>query len=128
MRKFLFLVASGIFIQILYALYFTHGIHDVKKNVPYGVRVYIKQGCFYCHTQSLRDVEYDRIYGTIQNQSVYRIPGRNRIGPDLSRIGDLRSETYILNFLKNPRGFPHTKIRISEEDLSELINYLKQQK
>jgi cytochrome c oxidase cbb3-type subunit 2 len=58
-----------------------------------GRRVYIREGCWYCHSQYVRPVTgEDRRWGPVSEAGEYHADqphlfGTRRIGPDLSRIG-----------------------------------------
>ena len=109
-----------------------------------GRNIYIREGCWYCHTQQVREVEADQgavlTRGDIGPESVpgdyvYQKPvlwGTNRQGPDLSHVSSrpyATKEWHILH-LRDPRGnwlaaslmpsFDH----LSDEDLDALAEYL----
>ena len=58
-----------------------------------GRRVYIREGCWYCHSQYVRPVTgEDRRWGPVSEAGEYHgdaphLFGTRRIGPDLSRVG-----------------------------------------
>jgi cytochrome c oxidase cbb3-type subunit 2 len=70
--------------------------YPVEKSTS-GLEVYRSEGCFYCHTQQLRDpqngLDLDRAWGprrTVARDYVYeKVPmlGVTRIGPDLTNFG-----------------------------------------
>jgi cytochrome c oxidase cbb3-type subunit 2 len=74
------------------------------KNTRPGREIYIREGCYYCHTQQIRDVQnssdMERGWGTrrsVARDYIYEQPpllGSVRIGPDLTNIGskDWRNE------------------------------------
>ena len=73
-------------------------------NARPGRDVYVREGCYYCHTQQIRDVQnssdMERGWGTrrsVARDYIYERPpvlGSIRIGPDLSNVGspDWRNE------------------------------------
>ena len=114
--------------------------NDVQRD---GQAVYIREGCWYCHTQQVRSVEVEvgtvRSRGDIGPESVpgdyvYQKPvmwGTNRQGPDLSHVSSrpyITKEWHILH-LEKPRtvvpgslmpAFSH----LSESDLDALGEYM----
>ncbi len=75
-----------------------------------GRQVYFREGCAYCHTQLVRDTLADSYLGPTPSQpgeylgAVPVLAGAERVGPDLSCVGDrFEKEDDILAFLKNPR-------------------------
>lgn len=74
-----------------------------------GRDVYIREGCFNCHSQMIRPfrAETER-YGhySLAGESVYDHPfqwGSKRTGPDLARVGGRYSDEWHLAHLENPR-------------------------
>ena len=74
-----------------------------------GRVIYGREGCAYCHTQQVRSLAADvRRFGapTEAWETKYDYPhlwGTRRIGPDLSREFNLRSNDWQLTHLYNPR-------------------------
>ena len=74
-------------------------------NYRQGSRIYIREGCYYCHSQQVRDsqngTDLDRGWGsrrTVARDYLYGSPavlGSIRLGPDLANIGakDWRNES-----------------------------------
>ncbi len=121
----LFFVGLTILVAIKPAL-------DVKENnaplpnaVPLspeavaGKAVYIANGCIGCHTQQVRNIEMDEVWGSrpgipadladIHRQDVWRntatLLGSERTGPDLTNIGNRQpSEVWNLLHLYQPRA------------------------
>jgi len=88
-------------------------IEDVKGIRPYsplelaGRNIYIREGCYLCHSQQIRTFrdEVDR-YGhySIAAESKYDHPfqwGSKRTGPDLARVGGKYSNDWHYAHLKN---------------------------
>ncbi|EJN07952.1 cytochrome-c oxidase, cbb3-type subunit II [Herbaspirillum sp. YR522] len=74
-----------------------------------GRDVYIREGCFNCHSQMIRPLraETER-YGhySVAGESVYDNPfqwGSKRTGPDLARVGGRYSDEWHRAHLHNPR-------------------------
>jgi cytochrome c oxidase cbb3-type subunit II len=74
-----------------------------------GRDVYIREGCYGCHSQMIRPfrAETER-YGhySLAGESVYERPfqfGSKRTGPDLARVGGLYSDEWHRLHLVNPR-------------------------
>lgn len=74
-----------------------------------GRDVYIREGCYNCHSQMIRPFrsETER-YGpySIAGESVYDRPfqwGSKRTGPDLARVGGRYSDEWHYIHLRNPR-------------------------
>jgi cytochrome c oxidase cbb3-type subunit 2 len=74
-----------------------------------GRDVYIREGCYNCHSQQIRPFrsETER-YGpySVAGESVYDRPfqwGSKRTGPDLARVGARYSDDWHRIHLKNPR-------------------------
>ncbi|MEN9880360.1 MAG: hypothetical protein RIQ55_1006 [Pseudomonadota bacterium] len=74
-----------------------------------GRDVYIREGCYNCHSQMIRPfrAETER-YGhySVGGESVYDHPfqwGSKRTGPDLARVGGRYSDTWHMVHLNNPR-------------------------
>ncbi|NGX15709.1 cytochrome-c oxidase, cbb3-type subunit II [Wenzhouxiangella sp. XN24] len=74
-----------------------------------GRDVYIREGCYGCHSQMIRPfrAETER-YGhySLAGESVYERPfqfGSKRTGPDLARVGGLYSDEWHRLHLRNPR-------------------------
>jgi cytochrome c oxidase cbb3-type subunit I/II len=75
-----------------------------------GRAVYAREGCAYCHTQQIRytDADIDRFgLPTLAWETQFDYPqlfGTRRIGPDLSRVGSVRSEDWNYAHLFAPRS------------------------
>ncbi len=74
-----------------------------------GRDVYVREGCFTCHSQMVRPLraETER-YGhySLAGESVYDRPfqfGSKRTGPDLARVGARYSDEWHVAHLTNPR-------------------------
>jgi cytochrome c oxidase cbb3-type subunit II len=74
-----------------------------------GRDIYIREGCYNCHSQMIRSLraETER-YGrfSLAGESVYDHPfqfGSKRTGPDLARVGARYSDEWHITHLINPR-------------------------
>ena len=108
-------VSVGGLVQIV-PLYFqkstTQPVAGVKPYTPLqltGRDVYIREGCYNCHSQMIRPVraETER-YGhySVAGEFVYDHPfqwGSKRTGPDLARVGGRYSDEWHRLHLNNPR-------------------------
>jgi cytochrome c oxidase cbb3-type subunit I/II len=74
-----------------------------------GRGVYLKEGCWYCHSQYVRPVTGEtRRWGPVSEagEYAYDVPhlfGTRRIGPDLTRVGLKYSDEWHLAHFWNPR-------------------------
>ncbi|MDO8261776.1 MAG: cytochrome-c oxidase, cbb3-type subunit II [Gallionella sp.] len=85
------------------------GVRPYKPLELAGRAVYIREGCFLCHSQMIRPFrdEKDR-YGhySIAEESMYDHTyqwGSKRTGPDLARVGAKYSDEWHRRHLKYPR-------------------------
>ena len=85
---------------------------DLRQYTPLelaGRNIYIKEGCYACHSQMVRTLqdEVER-YGpySLAVESKYDHPmlwGSKRTGPDLARVGNKYSDRWHVSHLTNPR-------------------------
>ena len=74
-----------------------------------GRDVYLREGCYYCHSQMIRPFRAETLrYGEISKagEFVYDHPfqwGSKRTGPDLHRVGGKYSDQWHYVHLMNPR-------------------------
>lgn len=74
-----------------------------------GRQVYLREGCWYCHSQYVRPVTGEtRRWGPVteSGEYAYDVPhlfGTRRIGPDLMRVGLKYSDEWHLAHFWNPR-------------------------
>lgn len=90
----------------------TEPVAGLKPYTPLrlaGRDVYIREGCYGCHSQMIRPfrAETER-YGhySVAGESVYEHPfqwGSKRTGPDLARVGGRYSDEWHRTHLDNPR-------------------------
>lgn len=108
-------VSIGGLVQIV-PLFFqrstTEAVEGLKPYTPLrlaGRDVYIREGCYVCHSQMIRPfrAETER-YGhySVAGEFVYDHPfqwGSKRTGPDLARVGERYSDDWHRVHLNNPR-------------------------
>ena len=87
----------------------TEGIKPYPALQLAGRDVYVREGCYLCHSQMIRPFrsETER-YGpySVAGESVYDRPfqwGSKRTGPDLARVGGRYSDDWHRIHLINPR-------------------------
>jgi len=108
-------VAVGGLVEIV-PLYFqkstTQPVTGVKPYPPLqlaGRDVYIREGCYNCHSQMIRTLSFEtQRYGaySVAGESVYDHPfqwGSKRTGPDLARVGGRYPDDWHIAHLRNPR-------------------------
>jgi cytochrome c oxidase cbb3-type subunit 2 len=98
-----------------------------------GRDVYIREGCYNCHSQMIRPLRGDTArYGhySVAGESVYDHPfqfGSKRTGPDLARVGGRYSDEWHRVHLNNPRdvvpesnmpGYPWLAANVVDETLT----------
>jgi cytochrome c oxidase cbb3-type subunit 2 len=82
---------------------------DYSELQALGRRVYIREGCWYCHSQYVRPVTGEtRRWGPVtqSGEYAYDLPhlfSTRRIGPDLSRVGLKYSDEWHLAHFWDPR-------------------------
>ncbi len=85
----------------------------VKPYAPLrlaGKDVYVREGCYLCHTQMIRALRFEtQRYGhySTAEESVYDRPhqwGSKRTGPDLSRVGGKYSDEWQIAHLRKPQS------------------------
>lgn len=85
------------------------GLHLRTPLEVAGREVYLREGCYNCHSQQVRSLAEEVLrYGpaATAGESVYDHPfqwGSKRTGPDLSRVGGRYSDDWHLMHLRNPR-------------------------
>lgn len=75
-----------------------------------GRKVYIREGCYLCHSQMIRPFRDEKErYGhySLATESMYDHPfqwGSKRTGPDLARVGGKYSDEWHIQHLRAPRS------------------------
>ncbi|MGB5718097.1 MAG: cytochrome-c oxidase, cbb3-type subunit II [Gammaproteobacteria bacterium] len=108
-------ISIGGLVQIVPLFFQTSTTEAVDGLEPYsplrlaGRDVYIREGCYLCHSQMIRPfrAETER-YGhySVAGEYVYDRPfqwGSKRTGPDLARVGERYSDEWHRVHLINPR-------------------------
>lgn len=105
-----------------------------------GRQIYVREGCFYCHTQFTR--LQDRGYGPLVHAGDYMYPdkstqyetphqlGTARTGPDLTNEGGRMSSEWQKAHLVNPRAVKPGSIMpsfsfLSDNDMNDLVAYIQ---
>lgn len=108
-------VLVGSVIEILPTLSIYKYLPTNEKTEPYtplelaGRDVYIKEGCYVCHSQMIRKLPFDVLrYGEASTiaESMYDRPfqwGSKRTGPDLARVGGKYPDMWHVRHMINPR-------------------------
>ncbi|WP_350291643.1 cbb3-type cytochrome c oxidase subunit II [uncultured Croceitalea sp.] len=92
---------------------------DLSPEERAGLNIYIAEGCVACHTQQVRNIEMDKVWGdrpslasdyyySKKRMDVWRqspsLLGSERTGPDLTNVGKRQpSQDWHLIHLYNPR-------------------------
>ncbi len=110
------MIAFGGIVEIVPLFYLKSTIEKVDGIRPYaplelaGFNIYIREGCYLCHSQMIRPLrdEVER-YGhySLAAESMYDHPfqwGSKRNGPDLARVGGKYSEDWHHQHLNDPRS------------------------
>ncbi len=108
-------IAVGSIIEILPTLSIYKYLPSSEKTEPYtplelaGRDVYIKEGCYVCHSQMIRKLPFDVLrYGSHSTlgDSMYDRPfqwGSKRTGPDLARVGGKYPDMWHVRHMIDPR-------------------------
>ncbi len=108
-------VAFGGLVEIVPLFFQKSTTEPVTGLKPYtalqlaGRDVYIREGCYNCHSQMIRPFRAETLrYGhySVAGESVYDHPfqwGSKRTGPDLARVGGKYSDEWHRVHLNNPR-------------------------
>jgi cytochrome c oxidase cbb3-type subunit 2 len=101
--------------QIVPLMFQAEAVEPLPGVKPYpalelaGRDVFIREGCYGCHSQMVRTLRFDsERYGhySLAGESVYDRPfqwGSKRTGPDLARVGGRYSDEWHRVHLINPR-------------------------
>ena len=86
------------------------GVRPLTPQEAHGRDIYVGEGCAYCHTQNVRPLHQDLVFGrpSVAGDYAYSTPqllGTERTGPDLSNIGARQpSDVWQYIHLWNPRA------------------------
>src|SRR3954463_8136401 len=127
----LVVVAIGGLFEFAPLFWLSSTIEKVSGIRPYtplelaGRDIYIREGCYVCHSQMIRSLrdEVER-YGhySLAAESMYDHPfqwGSKRTGPDLARVGGKYSDEWHVTHLKNPRAIVPQSVMPGYPFLSE---------
>jgi len=101
-----------------------------------GREIYAREGCWYCHTQTVRTIANDKKWGPRASQPgdyAYSNPallGSERTGPDLTYVGDRwPDENWQIKHLQDPRALNPDSVmpsfaHLPQADLQALAHYL----
>lgn len=145
-HKKLYITATILFILLTYFTAIKPALDNQKNNAPLpgttalsgdaleGKKVYIAEGCVGCHTQQVRNVAMDKMFGSRPGmpsdyanitrtsfwQNTATLMGTERTGPDLTDVGNRQPSTdWNLMHLYNPRIVVGQSIMPSYEWLFE---------
>ncbi|MBF0124790.1 MAG: cytochrome-c oxidase, cbb3-type subunit II [Magnetococcales bacterium] len=112
----LVMVSIGGLVEIVPLFFIDSTIETVQGMRPYtplelkGRDVYIREGCYNCHSQMIRPFRDEKErYGhySLAAESMYDHPfqwGSKRTGPDLARVGGKYSSLWHREHMRNPRA------------------------
>jgi cytochrome c oxidase cbb3-type subunit 2 len=106
------------------------GVEPLSALQAEGRDVYVAEGCSYCHTQQVRPLAQDKIFGrpSAAGDFAYQTPellGSERTGPDLTNIGVRQpSEVWQYIHLYNPRAVVPQSIMPSFSWLFDVVDAL----
>jgi cytochrome c oxidase cbb3-type subunit 2 len=92
------------------------GVVPLDAAAARGRAIYVGEGCSYCHTQQVRPLAQDRVWGrpSVAGDFAYATPqllGSERTGPDLTNIGTRQpSAVWQSIHLFEPRALVHASI------------------
>ena len=94
----------------------TPGLQPYTAAEARGRDIYVGEGCGYCHTQYVRPLQQDQVFGrpSVAGDFAYDTPellGSERTGPDLTNIGNRQpSKAWQYLHLWDPRAVVHGSI------------------
>jgi len=109
-------VSLGGLAEIVPLMFQAEAIEPTPGVKPYpalelaGRDVYVREGCFNCHSQMVRSLRFEtERYGhySLAGESVYDRPfqwGSKRTGPDLARVGGRYSDDWHRVHMVDPRA------------------------
>ncbi len=130
-HKKLFLTALGLFLSLTLLVALIPAIYNQDNNAPLpgaqqltgdalkGKALYVANGCVACHTQQVRNIDMDKVWGDRPSiaadyaanhrtdfwRNTATLMGTERTGPDLTNIGNRQpSIDWQLLHLYQPRA------------------------
>lgn len=87
----------------------TPGLVPLSAAAQRGRDIYVGNGCSYCHTQQVRPLAQDKVWGrpSVAGDYAYAQPellGTERTGPDLTNVGARQSDVWEEIHLYQPRS------------------------
>jgi cytochrome c oxidase cbb3-type subunit II len=146
-HKKLYPIAGLLFLVLTYVTVIMPALANQKNNMPLpgsvvlngdalaGKNVYVSEGCMGCHSQQVRNVDMDKVFGSrpgiasdyanLKRMNVWQntatVMGTERTGPDLTNVGVRQpSKDWNLMHLFNPRSVVARSIMPSYEWLFEV--------
>jgi cytochrome c oxidase cbb3-type subunit 2 len=105
------------------------GVEPLTALQSEGREVYVANGCSYCHTQQVRPLNQDKVFGrpSAAGDFAYQTPellGSERTGPDLTNIG-MRQPSSVWQYihLYNPRAVVPESIMPSFNWLFDVVDH-----
>ena len=105
------------------------GVEPLTALQAEGREVYVANGCSYCHTQQVRPLPQDKIYGrpSVPGDFAYQTPellGSQRTGPDLTNIG-VRQPSAVWQYihLYNPRAVVPESVMPAFDWMFEVVDH-----
>lgn len=130
-HKKLYSIAGLLFLTLTYVTVIMPALQNQKNNAPLpgsvplsgdalaGKSVYVAEGCVGCHSQQVRNVDMDKMFGSrpgiasdyanLKRMNVWQntatVMGTERTGPDLTNVAERQSsKDWHLMHLFNPRS------------------------
>ncbi len=146
-HKKLYPIAGLLFLVLTYLTVIMPALTNQKNNAALpgsvalsgdaleGKNVYVAEGCVGCHSQQVRNVEMDKVFGSrpgiasdyanLKRMNIWQntstVMGTERTGPDLTDVGTRQpSKDWNLMHLFNPRSVVAQSIMPSYEWLFEI--------
>jgi cytochrome c oxidase cbb3-type subunit 2 len=105
------------------------GVKPLTALEAQGRAVYVASGCSYCHTQQVRPLRQDKVFGrpSAPGDFTYQTPellGSQRTGPDLTNIG-ARQPSVVWQYihLYNPRAVVPQSIMPAFEWMFQIVSH-----
>ena len=105
------------------------GVEPLTALQAEGREVYVANGCSYCHTQQVRPLPQDKIYGrpSAPGDFAYQTPellGSARTGPDLTNVG-VRQPSAVWQYmhLYNPRTVVPESVMPAFDWMFEVVDH-----